>query len=167
MDHEKIKQLIQARKKPKEVFMLELPSSVDEIQDRSVELVSDEVEEKELLTLDISRYGLQIKRNKSQFRYNKTNIILRLDIYSTHTNPEFVEEKAPMELKELMKKYSSKRFLKEAHLHFYIEGYNDKWAFPLCEFGLKEKDNFKEMVEEFCKFCNIVDLKFIYGSLFC
>ena len=55
-----------------------------------------------------------------------------------------------------MQEYSEKRLGMEGHLHVYIDGYNDKWAFPISEFDLTDcNDNFLEQIGQFCEFSNI------------
>jgi len=58
-------------------------------------------------------------------------------------------------LKELLKKYSGYKFTKQNHLHYYIENYREKWAFPPEEFGLTINDDFKNNIEIFCYNFNI------------
>ena len=66
-----------------------------------------------------------------------------------------------------MKKYEEKYFRKETHLHFYIEGYGEKWAFPLEEFTELEIDGLEKQLESFIVYCDVVDIpKFEKGGLF-
>lgn len=165
MEYFQVKKIIDALKTPKDIFKVDIPSICESNQNRTIELISSQIDA--LLLFDISKYGLQIKRNKSQLRHNKTDIILRLDIYSKHKNPEFIKEKSPKELSSLMQKYSGAVFEKEcSHLHFFVKGYNDKWAFPISEFGLKGKGELEDVAKEFCEFCNIKEIEFIKRSLF-
>lgn len=66
-----------------------------------------------------------------------------------------------------MKKYSEFKFLNQNHIHIFIEGYHDKWAFPLEEFDIQCDDDFLNQSYSFCKFCNITDLKLVKADLFC
>lgn len=84
MEYFQVKKIIDALKTPKDIFKVDIPSIYESNQNRTIELVSSQIDA--LLLFDISKYGLQIKRNKSQLRHNKTDIILRLDIYSKHKN---------------------------------------------------------------------------------
>lgn len=165
MEYFQVKKIIDALKTPKDIFKVDIPSICESNQNRTIELISSQIDAS--LLFDISKYGLQIKRNKSQLRHNKTDVILRLDIYSKHKNPEFIKEKSPKELGSLMQKYSGAVFEKErSHLHFFVKGYNDKWAFPISEFGLKGKGELEDVAKEFCEFCNIKEIEFIKRSLF-
>ena len=111
---------VKALKTPKDIFKVDIPSIYESNQNRTIELISSQIDA--LLLFDISKYGLQIKRNKSQLRHNKTDIILRLDICSKHKNPDFIKEKSPKELSSLMQKYSGAVFEKEcSHLHFFVK----------------------------------------------
>lgn len=134
MEYFQVKKIIGALKTPKDIFKVDIPSIYESNQNRTIELVSSEIDA--LLLFDISKYGLQIKRNKSQLRHNKTDVILRLDIYSKHKNPEFIKEKSPKELSSLMQKYSGAVFEKEcSHLHFFVKGYNVNGLFQLANLG--------------------------------
>ncbi|EAI1029524.1 hypothetical protein E1I28_06195 [Campylobacter coli] len=70
-------------------------------------------------------------------------------------------------LSELMEKYSEFRFRNENHIHIFMENYADKWAFPLSEFNIKTNDDFLNQSYDFCQFCNIINIKFAKGDLFC
>lgn len=57
---------------------------------------------------------------------------------------------------------------KETHIHFYIDGYGDKWVFPVKEFDLFETNSLFEQAKEFCKYCNIKDIpEFTQKDLLC
>lgn len=131
--------------------------------DMSIDLVSDKEEFKNnTFILDVGISKMQEMRRKIQLRENRSNIISRVDYFSTHTNPEYFEDRAPDDefLRQLMQKYSEKRFRNEAHLHIYIDGYNDKWAFPLDHFGLSDSLKYLiHQIEQFCNFCNIERFK--------
>jgi len=112
------------------------------------------------LYLDIFTSGsIEIKHTINK-RAKKTIPIIRLDIQGHHhSNPEFNDDFIPKELEpkiiELMKKYSNYKFTKENHLHYFIEPYRDKWAFPPTEIGLKISKDFTENIRNFCNNFNI------------
>lgn len=66
-----------------------------------------------------------------------------------------------------MEKYSEFRFRNENHIHIFMENYADKWAFPLSEFNIKTNDDFLNQSYDFCQFCNIININFAKGDLFC
>lgn len=127
---------------------------------KNIELEADDQAYKDiLLMLDLSVSKKQSKRTTMQLRANKSVHLLRNDFFNVHTNPPFDENKAPHDeiLRQLMQKYSNARLgLDDAHLHVYIEGYDAKWAFPIGEFDLTDKNNnFLDQIRQFCRFCNI------------
>jgi len=110
--------------------------------------------------LDISKSGsIEIKHTINK-RAKKAIPILRLDINgANHTNPEFDKNFIPQEIDdriiELMQKYSGYKFKKESHLHYFIEDYRDKWAFPPHELGVSVSSNFNKNIQNFCHNFNI------------
>lgn len=126
---------------------------------KNIELETDKDAYKDIsLLLDLSISKKQSKRTTIQLRANKNVHLLRNDFFNVHTNPPFIENKAPNDdnLRRLMQKYSETRLGLGGHLHVYIDGYDDKWAFPISEFSLTDcEDNFLAQIEQFCEFCNI------------
>ena len=110
--------------------------------------------------LDISQSGsIEIKHSINK-RAKKAIPILRLDIKgANHTNPEFNEDFLPENIDKnilnLMKKYSKYKFKNENHLHYFIENYRDKWAFPPYELGIDVNQNFYDNIQNFCHNFNI------------
>ncbi|CUU67916.1 Uncharacterised protein [Campylobacter hyointestinalis subsp. hyointestinalis] len=112
--------------------------------------------------LDISKSGIKIGKCKFQHRINKIDIIARIDFNSNHTNPEFKTSKAPnnIYLSKLMQKYSLSKLVNTHHMHIFIDGYADKWAFPIIEYELEEHSGIMPQIEQFCDFCNIKQINF-------
>ncbi len=54
-------------------------------------------------------------------------------------------------LANLMSKYAKYRFNKQSHIHIYIQDFDDKWAFPINEFNIVEKERLEENLIEFLK----------------
>ncbi|HAA1523593.1 TPA_asm: hypothetical protein GD767_04445 [Campylobacter jejuni] len=164
-----IKELLNIEKHPKIQQTYMLPS-FENSKSLKIELQCDDDKyHKDSFILDISRSSVQFQRKTNQYRYNATNIIARIDFYASHTNPEFNPNKIPSDkrLSELMEKYSEFRFRDQNHIHIFIESYADKWAFPLNEFNIKTNDDFLNQSYDFCQFCNIINIKFAKGDLFC
>ncbi|MEA8964062.1 DUF6978 family protein [Campylobacter jejuni] len=156
-----IKELLSIEKHPKIQQTYMLPSS-ENSKSLKIELQCDDDKyHKDSFILDISRSSVQFQRKTNQYRYNA--------FYASHINPEFNPNKIPSDkrLSELMEKYSEFRFRDQNHIHIFIESYADKWAFPLNEFNIKTNDDFLNQSYDFCQFCNIINIKFAKGDLFC
>ena len=111
--------------------------------------------------LDIHRSGsIEIKHGINN-RVKTSIPILRLDINGHHhSNPIFDENlikdfEIENNLIELMKKYSGYKFTKESHLHYYIEPFREKWAFPPIEFNINVSNDFQQNIRNFCDNFNI------------
>ncbi|MGM0520386.1 MAG: DUF6978 family protein [Campylobacterota bacterium] len=120
----------------------------------------DERFKDELFCLDMHRKYMSLKKRTFQKRVQKTIVLRRLDFFGSHQNPPLTA--IPIEIDEnllnLMQKYENKRFNKESHIHFYVEGYDVKWAFPVEEMGLNTSDELYKQAQMFCRYCNIVKL---------
>ncbi len=115
-------------------------------------------------TLDIGNAHIALKY---KFQKRRQGVIFaRIEFEgSSHKNPEYIIDKVPSgidpNIKSLMKKYSEELFLKKDHIHIYVEGYYDKWAFPLHEIidydfnNSNERINYKNKMALFLNYCNI------------
>ena len=156
MTNQEANELITVFKRAKEInFVLDKIN----FHVKTIELEAEDERLKDIsLLFDISASKKQSKRKTLQLRANKNIHLLRNDFYSVHTNPPFNENTAPDDetLRLLMQKYSEARLKLGAHLHVYIDGYDDKWAFPISEFKLSEcDDNFLAQIEQFCTYGRI------------
>lgn len=120
--------------------------------------------------IDINRKYLQLSRKTFQKRARTSIVLRRIDFKGGHLNPELSQ--LPMDLDptilELMKKYERKKFTDETHLHIYIDGYGERWAFPIDEFSIISGTNLMEITREFLEYCNISPMpKIIQGDLLC
>lgn len=157
MTNTQAKNLLVVNKFPKETHTYFLPSVINN-QNLKIELQTERLQEKYAIFLDISRARINLEKTTTQLRSIET--IARVDFQSYHTNPIFNPDiEIPQEFLELAKQYSQYTFKKQSHIHFYIDGYNDKWAFPLECFNLPNTDNFLQRVVGFCEFCNINGIK--------
>lgn len=101
---------------------------------RVVELLSPNG--REVFTLDVTPNKIRLHKVTYQNRAKKNVILARLDLGGPpHRNPDDEEVPCP-------------------HIHFYREGYGDKWAFPLPP-RFSHCVNIFDYLEEFCKICNI------------
>lgn len=58
--------------------------------------------------------------------------LIRIDFGADHTNPQFVNGMVPIDLAA----HKGRSFsISEPHIHYYVEGYQAKWAKPLSETG--------------------------------
>ncbi len=103
--------------------------------DETHDLISLDGREKFLL--DIWRGGI----NLSKYRYNNRArviyILARVDIGGPpHRNPDGIIIPSP-------------------HIHIYREGYADKWAYPLSDYGFSAPVDMVTVLRDFAKLCNI------------
>lgn len=137
----------------------------------SIELFpKDEHYQNEIFTLDINRKYLVLAKKTFQQRVQQTIVLRRLDFNAGHRNPEisFIPENLNNDILELMKKYENKKFEKETHIHFYIEGYGERWAFPISVFNIISTDTLQQQLKEFCQYCNIENIpEFNQKDLLC
>ena len=112
---------------------------------------------------DINRKGNKFKKLIYQNRTSKIYVLRRLDfIGSPHCNPSVEIEN------KLFSKYLNTD-IPCPHIHFYIEGFNDKWAVPLQEImdiKINENDDAFTIMEKFFRYCNIEIPKFKPIGLF-
>lgn len=102
---------------------------------------------REDFVLDIHRTSIQLKKNTFQTRARTSVILARIDVGGAlHRNPDGEEIPCP-------------------HIHLYKEGFDDKWAFPLPTTFSNPTDSWKTL-EEFMKFCNIIQVPYIERGLF-
>jgi hypothetical protein len=105
-------------------------------------------DKREEFFLDISRGKINLKKTKYQNRARHVVVLVRIDLgASPHRNPDDTEVAAP-------------------HLHLYREGYGDKWASPLPGDAFSNTDDVWQVMQDFMKFCRIVEPPFIRKGLF-
>jgi hypothetical protein len=91
---------------------------------------------KELFLFDFYRGSFELSKYTFNKRYRQTIILLRYDNGGRHTNPDGVLFEGP-------------------HVHFYREGYNDKFAFPVSEIGVAVVDSLETVLRKILDFCNV------------
>ena len=103
----------------------------------TIPLISTDRHESFLLDLRRSRFVLA--RGTYQTRCRQIVILARLDFGGTpHRNPD--GEKVG-----------------STHLHLYRQGFGDKWAFSIPENYFSNLQDLWQMLEDFMRFCNIVE----------
>lgn len=103
---------------------------------------------RERFVLDLSRGRIDLRKGTWQNRGRNVVVLVRLDFGGPpHRNPDGEEVGSP-------------------HLHVYREGYADKWAMSLPAEQFEHRDDPWLMLEEFMRFCNIVEPPAIQRGLF-
>lgn len=103
---------------------------------------------RENFCLDISRGRVDLLKGKYQNRARQNIILVRLDYGSKpHRNPDDQEISCP-------------------HLHIYREEFGDKWATPVPAGNFSNPSDRWKMLQDFMKFCNIVEPPRIEKGLF-
>ena len=103
---------------------------------------------REPFLLDLRRSRIVLAKGTYQTRCRHIAILVRLDFGGTpHRNPDGEEIGSP-------------------HLHVYREGFGDKWAFPIPESYFSNLQDLWQMLEDFMRFCNIVEPPDIRKGLF-
>lgn len=112
----------------------------------AIPLVS--TDKKESFFLDINRGRINVSRITFQNRARQVVVLLRLDIDGpAHPNPDGQEIPCP-------------------HLHIYREDFGDKWAVPVPSGDFKNPGDRSQTLEDFMRYCNIVDPPNIQRGLF-
>lgn len=104
---------------------------------------------------DINRANRIAEKVTFQLRHKKIYSIRCLDLSGNHKNPP------PPVPDEIFDGYAEYEFKYEDHVHFCVEGYNERWALPLSvleEIGILPTDDIYEKMSKFFKYCNVEDL---------
>jgi hypothetical protein len=112
----------------------------------SVPLVS--TNRREQFILDLRRGRIDLAKCTYQNRGRQVVVLVRIDFGGTaHRNPDGEEIGSP-------------------HLHVYREGYGDKWAVPAPTDRFGDPSDPWQTLEDFMRYCNIVDPPAIRRGLF-
>ena len=118
------------------------------------------VDDREQFLLDVSRGSISLKCTY-QSRYQKTIVLVRVDLNGPpHTNPT-VDEPPLLTLEP-----HNGETLAGKHIHLYVEGYMDKWAIPLPEDKFPRSDDIFATLDDFFKYCNVVEPPTVQRGLF-
>jgi hypothetical protein len=102
---------------------------------------------REEFSLDIHRGHIEIRKNTFQTRARKAVVLARIDFGAgVHVNPDGEEIGCP-------------------HLHYYKEGYNDRWAMPL-PVQFTNPDDIAKTLDEFMDYCKVSTKPRINQELF-
>ena len=112
----------------------------------SVPLVS--ADRREQFLLDLRRGRIDLAKGAYQNRGRQVVVLVRLDFGGApHRNPDGEDINSP-------------------HLHVYREGFGDKWATPVPGDWFTDLSNPSRTLEDFMRFCNIVEPPIIRRGLF-
>jgi hypothetical protein len=104
--------------------------------------------------IDANRRG-KIKLTKCTYleRYRVVDILARLDIDGPpHTNPTTANPPLP-----ILVPYNGKS-VACPHYHFFVEGYEDRWAIPASVVGLIETSDLVVALREFMIHCGVQEV---------
>ena len=105
-------------------------------------------DKREQFLLDISRARIDLQKGKYQNRARQIVVLVRLNFGGPpHRNPDDKEVPCP-------------------HLHLYREGFGDKWAAAVPTDKFPHLGDLWETLQDFMKFCNVVDPPAINRGLF-
>ena len=105
------------------------------------------LQSKETFLIDFYKGRIELTKYTFNKRFHQTIILLRYDNEGRHTNPDGKQLSGP-------------------HVHFYREGYNDKFAFPVSEIGITSSDTIENVLNKFLQFCNVKKIPSIEIPMF-
>lgn len=115
---------------------------------QSLILPLQSTDRREQFLLDVSRGRIDLLKVKMQNRGRQVVVLVRLDLGGApHRNPDGEEMLPP-------------------HLHVYREGYGDKWATPIPSDRFRSTGDLWVTLEDFMRFCNIIEPPHIERGLF-
>ncbi|MDE2180209.1 MAG: hypothetical protein KGJ40_05075 [candidate division NC10 bacterium] len=115
---------------------------------QSLILPLQSADKREQFLLDVSRGRIDLLKVKMQNRGRQVVVLVRLDLGGApHRNPDGEEMLPP-------------------HLHVYREGYGDKWAAPIPSDRFRSTGDLWVTLEDFMRFCNIIEPPHIERGLF-
>jgi len=158
LSQEEAEKLFEMRKIPVRELSLIFPERGNKLE---IELTSED--KRYNFQVDVTRSGHLFEKLTYMNRASKVFILRRLDfIGAPHCNPSADIDD------ELLRKYVNAD-IPCPHVHFYIEGFHDKWAVPLSEIvqlEISENDDAFTIMEKFFGYCNIELPKFKELGLF-
>lgn len=114
---------------------------------QSLSIALRSADHREHFLLDLHRARINLAKVKFQNRARQVVVLARLDLGAPHRNPDGVEVPAP-------------------HLHLYREGYGHKWAYPVPTEHFRNVGDLWQTLEDFMRYCNIVEPPIIERGLF-
>lgn len=104
--------------------------------------------------IDVNRRGrIKLTRCSYQERYRVVDILARLDMDGPpHTNPAAANPPLP-----ILGPHNGAT-VPCPHFHFYVEGYDDKWAVPATDAGFTHATDLVQILREFMDQCGVQDV---------
>lgn len=119
------------------------------------------LDETESFLLDVNRGRIRLRKCTYQERYQGIIVLVRLDVDGPpHTNPEVAEVPLPY-----LAEYNGET-LPCPHLHIYVENFMDKWAIPAPRDNFSNTGDLYATLDDFFKYCYIVEPPNIQRGLF-
>ena len=112
--------------------------------------------------IDVNRRG-KIKLTRCSYleRYRTTDILARLDIDGPpHTNPTVVTPPMAALAAHVGVKIDC------PHFHFYVEGFEDRWAVPASEAGFHKTTDLVQALRDFMEHCGVTEVPSIQHPIF-
>lgn len=103
-------------------------------------------DKRERFSLDVNRKRIALTTTY-QTRGRQVIVLARLDFSAPHRNPDGSEVGVP-------------------HLHYYREGFGDKWAMELPEGLLTNPENAWQVLHDFMSYCHVEETPNIVPGLF-
>ncbi|MBL8765216.1 MAG: hypothetical protein JNM07_13205 [Phycisphaerae bacterium] len=135
----------------------EMPTAGD---GRSYQMVS--LDGRTTFLFDVNRRGkIKLTRCSYQERYRITDILARLDIDGPpHTNPDVTTPPLPALAAHAGATIAC------PHFHYYVEGFDDRWAVPASEAGFRQTTDLILALREFMSHCGVQDVPTIQHPMF-
>lgn len=112
--------------------------------------------------MDVNRRG-KIKLTRCSYleRYRITDILARLDIDGPpHTNPVVTTPPLPTLAAHVGATIAC------PHFHYYVEGFDDRWAVPASEAGFQQTTDLVLALREFMSHCGVQEVPTIQHPMF-
>lgn len=119
------------------------------------------LDEKESFLLDINRARIKLSKCTYQERHQSIIVLTRLDVNGPpHTNPSV--SNVPL---AILKSVNGET-IECPHLHVYVAGFMDKWAIPAPPDSFSNTRDLYTTLEEFFRYCNIIEPPTVQRGLF-
>ncbi len=151
LTNEEVKQLFELVKHPVSAASVDFP-----LQGETIEIELQNGTGRIKYQADVNRANKIVNKTTYQLRHRKIFSIRRLDLNGNHKNPP---DNAP---DPIFNGYENYIFLREDHVHFYIEGFGERWALPLKEIPELEicvEDQLFEKMQKFFQYCSVEGLE--------
>ena len=147
--------LMQIPKVPRKNSAFFFPVSGNWIE---IEMISRDGKEEFLF--DINRKGKILLRCTLQERWDKTTVLLKLEtVGGPHTNPPITDP-----VPTWAESYE-RQTMPSPHIHIYLEGYGDRWAFPIPNDRFKNLGDMRQTLMDFFDHCNVEERPIIQFGL--